>query len=169
MPSDALAPLDLLFTLGVLVHNAEEALWLPRWSRSAGQRHRPVTAFQFRLAVAALSALLVVVVVLARAAGDGSVFAYLLAGYAFAMVLNVVFPHLLATVAMRSYMPGTATAMLFNAPLGILLLMQMLEQGSVQMAVLAWAAPLVALVLVGAIPVLFALAGRLERLPAPEP
>ena len=42
--------------------------------------------------------------------------AYALAGYALAMLLNVFVPHVLATLALRQYAPGTATALLFNLP-----------------------------------------------------
>lgn len=34
------------------------------------------------------------------------------------MLLNVFISHVAATIALRSYAPGTATALLFNLPLG---------------------------------------------------
>jgi hypothetical protein len=47
---------------------------------------------------------------------------YLLCGYALAMALNVFLPHVAATIALRRYAPGTATALLFNLPVCVMLL-----------------------------------------------
>jgi uncharacterized membrane protein YraQ (UPF0718 family) len=49
--------------------------------------------------------------------GSQSIGAYFLAGYALVMLLNIFIPYEAATVALRSYVPGTATALLFNMPL----------------------------------------------------
>ena len=106
----SLVAIGWLFTFGVLAHNTEEALHLPAWSAHAGKWHARVDAAEFRFAVAALSVLLVVVAAAASLASAGSVSAYLMAGYVLAMVLNVLMPHVLVTVVMRKYMPGTARA-----------------------------------------------------------
>ncbi|QQR75017.1 MAG: HXXEE domain-containing protein [Holophagales bacterium] len=149
-----------LVTAGVLVHNAEEAMALPAWSASAGRWHRPVGAGEFRVAVAALSALLVALAGGASFAGPRSLAATLFAGYVSAMLANVLVPHLLATIAMRRPMPGTATAVALNLPLGVWFLRRALAEGYVDGPTLAWAAPLSALSLVLSIPLLFALGRR---------
>lgn len=156
----SLATIGWLFTLGVLAHNAEEALCLPAWSACAGRWHTPVGKREFRFAVAALSALLVAIAAAASAAGAGSIAAYLMAGYVLAMVLNVLVPHLLATLSMRKYMPGTATALLLNLPLGVLYLRQALLEGRIELGVFAWSGPLTVLAIVASIPVLFSLGRR---------
>jgi hypothetical protein len=46
-----------LFPVAITVHNLDEAVWLPAWSRTAGRWHVGVGAFEFRLAVAVLTAL----------------------------------------------------------------------------------------------------------------
>jgi hypothetical protein len=43
------------------------------------------------------------------------------------MLLNVPVPHLLATVALRSYTPGLATAVALNLPVTVLLRSAFLE------------------------------------------
>ena len=151
-----------LFTLGVLVHNAEEAIYLPAWSRRAGRWHVPVGSKEFRFAVVVLSVALVCITAAASLAEPRSPAAYLLAGYVFAMVLNVVVPHCIATVALRKYMPGTATALLFNFPLGCLFLARALSEDFIQLKVLVWSAPLVALGIVASIPILFAVGRRAD-------
>lgn len=150
-----------LFALTVTLHNLEEALLLPRWSRSAGRWHHPVGAREFRFAVAVLTVFAYVTVYLAAVGGKESVGAYLLAGYALAMLLNVLFPHVLATLAMRRYAPGTVTALLLNLPTTVLLLHQELQEGYVHAHRLAWVGPFVVAGILAAIPVLFAI-GRLQ-------
>ncbi len=95
----------------------------------------------------------------ATASGTGSIAAYLFSGYVFAMVANVLIPHLLASLALRRYMPGTGTALLLNLPLGSWFLYRAITEQYVQLSTLAWVAPGTALTIVASIPVLFA-AGR---------
>lgn len=101
--------------------------------------------------------MLIGVAVAALAKGRGSVPAYLFFGYAFAMAANAFMPHLIATIVRRSYMPGTATGLLLNLPLGVLLLRRGVAEGWVAKRTLVWVAPAFALLLVAAIPVLFAM------------
>lgn len=157
----SLTAIGCLFTFGVLAHNTAEALHLPAWSVHAGKLHARVDAAEFRFAIAALSVLLVAVTAAASLAGAGSVSAYLMAGYVLAMVLNVLMPHVLATVVMRKYMPGTATALLLNLPLGVLYLRQALTEQNIQPGVFAWSGPLIVFFIVASIPALFALGRKL--------
>ena len=83
-----------------------------------------------------------------------------MAGYVLAMVLNVFAPHLFATVLMRRYMPGTATAVLLNLPLGWLYLRQILMEHRIELRVFFWAGPLTVLAILALIPVLLALGRR---------
>jgi len=105
-----------LFAAVVAIHNLEEAAFLPAWSGQAGRWHRRVGASEFRFAVFVLTVLAGVAALIATVQGRESFGAYVLTGYALAMLLNVAFPHLLATLAMGRYMPGTATALVLNLP-----------------------------------------------------
>jgi len=101
----------------IALHNFEEALLLPAWSKSlAGRWHRPVGAFAFRFAVIILTAVAIVVAILAQLDGKGSLGFYLLAAYALGQSLNVFVPHLAATIATRTYAPGLATGLFFVLP-----------------------------------------------------
>ena len=153
-----LSTVGALFVVGVLIHNAEEAFFLPAWSARAKKWHPVVAPRHFAFAVLALSALLLACAVGALVAGPGSVWAYLFSGYVFAMVANAVLPHFAATLATRSYMPGMATGLLLNAPLGAWFLTQAVESRFVQPRILLWVAPAVAVALALSIPVLFRLA-----------
>lgn len=151
----SLTSIGWLFTLGVLLHNTEEALGLPAWSLHAGKWHSPVGPREFRFAVVVLSSLLVIFALAASLAADGSVSVYLMAGYVLAMVLNVFMPHVLATVFMRRYMPGTITALVLNLPLGLLYLSRSLSENRIELHVLYWSGPVVVLGILASIPFLF--------------
>ena len=152
--------LVVLFAIAVTIHNIEEAVWLPRWSESAGRWHHPVNAREFRFAVVVLTVLAYVVSFLAVLGGRGSIGAYLVAGYALAMLLNVAFPHIAATMALRSYAPGTATALLLNLPVTICLLRRAILEHYIAWSRFVWIGPLVVVVMLALIPFLFALGRR---------
>jgi hypothetical protein len=149
-----------VFTLGVLVHNLEEALYLPAWSADAGRWYRPIGAREFRFAIGVFSAAILVLTAAASIFPARSLGAYLMAGYVLAMVLNVFAPHLFATVLMRRYMPGTATAVLLNLPLGWLYLRQILMEHRIELRVFFWAGPSAVLAILALILVLLALGRR---------
>lgn len=157
----SLPTLGWLLTLGVLLHNAEEALYLPEWSNVAGRWYRPVAARTFRIAILLFSGLMLLLTALSTRSTAGSMTAYVMAGYALAMVLNALFPHLLATAVMRRYMPGTATALLLNVPLGLLFLHQARVQHRIDLHIFLWAGPAVVLAIVMILPVLFAIGRKL--------
>lgn len=149
-----------LFTCGVLAHNAEESLFLPNWSQQAGRWYPPVGEKAFRFGAVVLSAILLALAIAAPRCGPRSIGAYLMAGYALAMVLNVI-PHLLTTSLTRRYMPGTATALLFNVPLGMTYVFKALSTQAVQPGVFAWSGALITVCMLALIPVLFCIGRKL--------
>jgi Protein of unknown function with HXXEE motif len=153
--------LSWLFVLAVALHNLEEALLLPAWSQTAGRWHYAVGAPEFRFAVAILTAAAIATAGMASIGGKGSVGAYLVSGYALAMLLNVLFPHVLATILLRQYAPGTLTALLLNLPACALLLDRALREQYIQTSVFVWVGPVIVLALAASIPLLFALGRRL--------
>ncbi len=157
--------LTWLSVLATAVHNAEEALWLPAWSRTAGRWHRAVGATEFRFSVAVLTILAVISAWLATVQGKESLGSYLVAGYALAMALNAIFPHLLASLALRRYRPGTATGMLFNLPIGAALLARAFGEGYIDASAFLRFGPLVVAGLLASIPLLFWIGRRMSGRP----
>jgi hypothetical protein len=160
-PHMTLVSVGALFTLGALAHNAEEAVLLPAWSSRGGRWYKPVSRPHFAFAVSVVSLMVLAFALGAYVQGPRSLSAYLFCGYAFAAVANTIVPHLAMTVATRTYMPGTATALLLTLPLGTLFLLQAVEVGFVEPSRLVWAAPTVAGCLGLSLPVLFGIARRL--------
>lgn len=148
--------LSWLFAVAVLVHNLEEAVWLPRWSRRAGRWQVPVGPGVFRFAAAVLTVMAFLAAWLSARGGAGSLGAYLLAGYALAMALNAIVPHGIATIALHRYAPGTATAVLFNLPLGVVIVYRALADGYVEPARFWIAGPATVIAIAASVPLLFA-------------
>lgn len=144
-----------LFVLVVALHNLEEAIWLPAWSQAAGRWHYSVGNSEFRFAVVVLTLLAAGAAGLATLQGKGGLGAYLVTGYALAMLLNVLFPHLLATLVLRRYVPGTATAVLLNMPVTIALLESSIREGYIELHAFAIYGSLVVVGIVSSIPLLF--------------
>ncbi|MGA2985065.1 MAG: HXXEE domain-containing protein [Terriglobia bacterium] len=150
-----------LFPVAIALHNLEEAIWLPAWSNHAGKWHRPVSPSAFRFAVAVFTAVTFLVTIWSAKAGPESVGSYLLAGFALAMLLNVLILHLLATVVMRRYMPGLGTAIALNLPITVMLLRSAFAEGYVRFPTFAYYGLFVCVALVASIPVLFAIGEKL--------
>ena len=49
-------------------------------------------------------------------------------GYVGMMVLNAIFPHLVATIALRRYAPGLITAIALNVPIGSYILYESMKE-----------------------------------------
>jgi hypothetical protein len=152
-----------VFPIAITLHNLEEAVWLPSWSESAGRWHHPVGRFEFRFAVIVLTVVAFVVAYLCYVGGKQSIGAYLLTGYALAMFLNVFVPHLLATIFLKRYAPGTATAVLLNLPVTGCIIYLAITLEYVQVWDFLVYGPIVVLGLVACIPLLFAIGRRVIR------
>jgi hypothetical protein len=155
--------LGWLFALAVTLHNAEEALLLPNCSLRTGRWPMPVGPFEFRFAVIVLTIAAYGVAYVSAEQGPQTTAAYVLAGYALAMLLNVFVPHLFATLALRQYAPGTLTALLGNLPVCSLLLRAGIQDGHIQMEKLTWFGPVVVVSILATIPCLFFLGRKLSN------
>jgi len=154
------------FPVVIALHNLEEAIWLPAWSRAAGRWHAPVGAFEFRFAIAVLTTLALAATLAAVGPAPTGWGTQALCGYAAAMLANVFVPHVAGTVALRRYVPGTASAVCLNLPVTLLLLANALREGAITPVGLAWAAVVVMVGLLLGIALLFRLGKRLRQITA---
>ena len=111
--------LQWLFPIVVTLHNAEEAIWFPDWTKRAGRWHAPVAPGVFRFAVAVFTVLAFGVTWLSAISGMVGVLA------------NVLIPHVAVSVVTRRYMPGVATGVALNLPTLSLLVVLALREGYV--------------------------------------
>lgn len=123
--------LQLLFPVLVGLHNAEEAMGLPRWKHRSGTWFGGALPGTFRFALTVFTALAVVVTALSAALGPGTFWADVTFGYIVAMLINALVPHIAVSVAKRALMPGTITAVALNLPILSLLAALAIKQGFV--------------------------------------
>ncbi len=123
--------LQLLFPVLVALHNAEEAIGMPRWRRRSGPWFGGVQPAVFRFAVVVLTILAFAITVLSTVSGRMSFWGNVTFGYIIAMLLNSLVPHIAVSVAKRTLMPGVITAAILNLPILSFLAALALKQGYV--------------------------------------
>ena len=146
-----------LFPIVITLHNTEEAIWFPAWSKRASRWHAPVAPGVFCFGAATLTALAFAVTGLSARSGRETIWTYLAFGYMVAMLANVLVPHIAVTVATRRYMPGVATGVALNLPVLSLLVTLALREGYVSGWRAAVYAAAVSAFLLASIPALFKL------------
>lgn len=122
--------MKLLFLMGFTLHNLEESVWLPEWSKHAKKFHEPVEKNQFVFAVIIIT-LIVYLVTFINILFDqpGNIPNYLYLGFIGMMGLNSIFPHLVATLILKKYAPGLITGILLNLPISCILIICYIEKG----------------------------------------
>lgn len=123
--------LQLLFPILVALHNAEEAIGMPRWARRSGPWFAGVEPSVFRFAVLVLTIFAFVITMLSAVSGRMTLWGNLTFGFMMAMLLNSLFPHIAVSVARRTLMPGVITAAVLNLPVLSCLMVLALRQGYV--------------------------------------
>jgi hypothetical protein len=116
-----------LFPTALALHNLEEAIWLPAWSQHAGFWKSPVGTTEFRVAAVLLTIAAYGVTYWSARAGKETAGTYVMAGFVFAILLNVIF-HVAATIGLREYAPGVVTAVLINLPVMPYLLQRLFRE-----------------------------------------
>jgi hypothetical protein len=119
----------LLFPLAVLLHNVEEAIWLPAWSVHAGKYHKKVEAHQFHFAVILVTLLAFLATALVVLFPETPFFKWVYYGFLAAMSINVLAPHLVATIALRRYAPGLVTGIFLMWPVNGLIIFRAIQGG----------------------------------------
>ncbi len=117
----------ILFGIGVTLHNLEEGMFLANWFRSHVKLWFEPNPKIYWFLTSLVSVVVWIPVVGVCISAEGSHFQDALSGFALVMVINVVFPHLALSLSKRSYSPGVGTAILFNLPLGALLIKEHLN------------------------------------------
>lgn len=154
---------ELLFLLSFTLHNLEEALWLPNWSKNAKKFHPAVEKAEFHFAVLIVTIIGYLITFLYLAIGETSeTVKYIYLGFVLMMAMNAVFPHLVASVALKSYAPGTATGFLLNLPIGLYIVF-IKNQEHIANAKLLLSFALTAVIIVSLLKPLFFIGGKIIK------
>jgi len=131
MSESLITSLKIIFLLGFTLHNIEEAIWLPKWSKYAKRFHEPVETNEFIFAVIIVTIFGYMVTALDVVYGyPGNVYNYVYLGFIGMMGINTIFPHLLSTIVLKKYAPGLITALFLNLPLSALIIITYLANGT---------------------------------------
>ncbi len=117
----------ILFGIGATLHNLEEAMDLVSWARSHLRLWFEPNPKIYWVLTSLVSVVIWVPIVGICVFPESSSFQSVLSGFALAMAINAVLPHLVLSLIKHSYSPGVGTGMLFNLPLGVLLIHEQLN------------------------------------------
>jgi len=139
MDESDLNAIKIIFLLGFTLHNLEEAIWLPKWSKYANKYHEPVESDQFVFAVIIITIMGYILTALDLLIRDsGSFIHYIYLGFIGMMGLNSIFPHLAATIVLKKYAPGLVTALFLNLPFSLIIIIGHIQNGINVYYLLMW-------------------------------
>jgi hypothetical protein len=137
------------------LHNLEEAVWLPNWSKHAERFHKPVEANVFYFAVIFVTILAYLSTFLAIAFPSSWLWKYIFHGFLGAMILNTIVPHLASTIILRRYSPGVITGLFLLIPVNSIILYQSVTLGQIKLPDLMFSILAVSIVLLSLLPLFF--------------
>lgn len=153
----------LFFCLALTLHNVEEALWLPNWSKNSSSFQKPVTSSEFHFAVLIITILAYLVSFLYVHFPKSKIAKRIFIGFLGSMIFNAFFPHLIAAVSMKTYAPGLGTAFFLNIPINTIILYRLYKGKSITLKEIILATIVVGIFLLALIPFLFILGGVLPH------
>lgn len=151
----------MFFCLAITLHNLEEALWLPQWSQMGLKFQKPITPIEFHFAVLIITALAYFVSFLFLSFPKSRIIKWTFIGFLGSMIFNAIFPHIIATILLKTYAPGLVTAVTLNIPINIIFLYRLHKQNLIRVIEIVIATVVVGILLLAVIPILFAFGGTL--------
>ncbi|WP_315115083.1 HXXEE domain-containing protein [uncultured Clostridium sp.] len=112
----------LLFIFAITLHNAEEAIWLPEWSKYAQKFHKQVSRDEFCFAVLIITILAYLATGLFMIFPEIVILKYFFFGFMGSMIINVIFPHLVSCIVLKKYSPGLITGVSLIIPFNSLII-----------------------------------------------
>ncbi|MBK8617539.1 MAG: HXXEE domain-containing protein [Anaerolineales bacterium] len=153
----------LFFPIAITLHNLEEAIWLPAWTKHAKQFHKPMESNVFYFAVIFVTILAYLSTFLAVAFPSSWLWKYIFHGFLGAMILNTIFPHLVSTIILRRYSPGLITGLFLLLPINSIILYQSVMLGHIKLTDLMISILIVSLALLSFLPLFFKIGEQLAK------
>jgi len=157
------AGLIIIFPVAITLHNIEEALWLPQWSQYAKKYHKQVGRNEFHFALVCVTLLAYLISFLFMFFDQIMVLRYIYFGYVGAMLINAIFPHLIATIVLRKYSPGVVTGILMNVPCFSLLIVFAIRSDVINIIEVIISTAIVGSIILSSLPILFRIGRSLTR------
>lgn len=154
--------LVIFFCFAITLHNIEEAIWLPKWSQQSSKFQKSVTPSEFHFAVIVITALAYLSAFIYLLIPESDFAKWIFIGFVGSMILNVIFPHLIATFLMKKYAPGLLTGVLLNIPINSLIIYQMFEGDLILWKELIISTLIIGISLLALIPLLFKIGRKIS-------
>lgn len=148
----------LLFFLAILIHNIEEALWFPRWSKYSNKFPKRIEQNEFNFAVLMITILALLATSAIMILPSVRIFNYIYFGFLGAMIVNIFVPHLATTIIFKKYTPGLLSGLLLILPINSFILLNAVDKKIISCFELIVATLIIGLVLLLLLPLLFKLA-----------
>ena len=143
--------------LAILIHNIEEALWLPQWSKYAKKFHKEVKSYEFHFAVLIVTALALIITFGMVIYHENLIVKFIYFGFFGMMIMNVFFPHLTATIVLKKYTPGLITGLLLNIPINLIVIIKAINCNVISIVQAVIATVVVGVLIILSLPLLFKL------------
>lgn len=157
--------LVVFFCFAITLHNIEEAIWLPTWSQQTSRFQKPVTSSEFHFAVICITSLAYLSAFHYIYEPESNFAKWFFAGFLGSMIINAIFPHLIATVMMKKYAPGLLTGLLLNIPINSLIIHEMITRNLITWKELILSTFVVGVILLALIPFLFKAGKKITPFP----
>ncbi|MEL3974409.1 HXXEE domain-containing protein [Rossellomorea oryzaecorticis] len=151
----------IFFCLAITLHNVEEALWLPQWSQISSSIQKPVTTNEFHFAVLIITAIAYLISFLFVAFPKTPLLKRAFIGFLGSMMINAIFPHLIASIMTKMYAPGLATGVLLIIPVNTVILYRLHTLNLITIKEILISTVVVGILLLAMIPALFTLGDTL--------
>lgn len=151
----------LLFLFAITLHNIEEALWIPRWSRYTEKFGKQVSGDEFHFAVLVITILAYLATGLFIFFSENLILKYFFFGFMGAMMFNIIFPHLILTIILKKYSPGLITGVLLIMPFNSLIIISSLNNSIINLNEVIISTIVVGIFLLILIPILEKIGGKL--------
>lgn len=153
----------IFFAIAITLHNLEEAVWLPRWSQNASRFHKKVGTDEFIFAVIVVTVIAYLGTFLFMVYPESWLLKDIYFGLLGMMMLNSVFPHLIATVFLRRYMPGVITGIFLMLPVDLILIIRGVQLNLITINEVVISTVLVGGIVIALLPVLFKIGRSIDR------
>ena len=155
--------LVLILAITETLHNTEEAIWLPSWSRTLSFWKPVVADLEFRIALLLLT-LLLYGAMYYSITRDTQISKYIISGIVTMILFNIFFPHLLGTIITGELVPGVVTGLLMNLPITVLLLIKGMKEKRISWKTIMVGATIIGLLTVPLLLVLFTVGDIIKQL-----
>lgn len=154
----------LLFLFAFTIHNLEEGIWLVRqqsFEKSKVKMHKRVTQDEFLFGLFWVTSLAYLITALYIFYPEVGMFKFAYFGFVGALILNILFPHLISTLIERYYSPGLFTGLVVIIPINSLIVKTALEVGTITILQFIISTLIMAFLLLLSIPISFKIGKRL--------